>query len=189
MRYRKCHSIFLIKIWQFGGRRAHGCGVGKGRMHQKGGDLSRDRQVARSGGWLVGVAKGMFGCKTVRLTMNWKSGRKNAFLPNMSRVCGFVNRTDVCNMKPPYWTGICNGSCWAPYWNDAKSSISEAVYGKVANILAWHSGVLRAVRGTSNFWGGADEITPNQQIMNWIWGLHIATEQPLIRYDSLVLLS
>ena len=56
MRYRKCHSIFLIKIWRFSGRRAHGCGVGKGRMHRKGGDLDRDRQVARSGGWLVGVA-------------------------------------------------------------------------------------------------------------------------------------
>jgi len=56
MRYRKCHSIFLIKIWRFGSRRVHGCGVGKGSMHQKGGDLNRDRQVARSGGWLVGVA-------------------------------------------------------------------------------------------------------------------------------------
>jgi hypothetical protein len=46
----------------------------------------------------------------------------------------------------------------------------EAVYGKVANILAYYSGILRAVRGTLKFWGCADKITPNQQIMNWIWG-------------------
>ena len=32
--------------------------------------------------------------------------------------------------------------------NDAKSSIPEAVYGKIANILAYHYGVLRAVSGT-----------------------------------------
>jgi len=36
-------------------------------------------------------------------------------------------------------------------WNDAKSSISEAVYSKVANILAYYSGVLRVVRGILNF--------------------------------------
>ena len=72
----------------------------------------------------------------------------------------------VCNLKPSYW-------------NDAKSSILEAIYGKVANILAYYSGVLRAVRGTSNFWGCADEITPNQRILNWIWGLQIATEHSL----------
>jgi hypothetical protein len=33
----------------------------------------------------------------------------------------------------------------------ASSSISEAIYGKVANILAYYSGVLGAVRGTLNF--------------------------------------
>ena len=39
----------------------------------------------------------------------------------------------------------------APNRNDAKSSISEAVYDKVANILAYYSGILRAVRGTLKF--------------------------------------
>ena len=36
------------------------------------------------------VLKGLFGYKTFISNMNWKSGRKNAFLPNLSRVCGFI---------------------------------------------------------------------------------------------------
>ena len=43
---------------------------------------------------------------------------------------------------------ICNRTNPKP---GASSSISEAIYGKVANILAYYSGVLQAVRGTSNF--------------------------------------
>jgi len=52
-------------------------------------------------------------------------------------------------------------------------------------LLACNSGVLRAVRGTSNFWGCAGKITPNQRILNWIWSLQIATEQPPTRFWSL----
>ena len=59
--------------------------------------------------WSSG-STGLFGCKTVRLNMNRKSGRKNTFLPDLSRVYGFVNRTDVCNLKPLYWNGIWTGS-------------------------------------------------------------------------------
>jgi hypothetical protein len=121
--------------------------------------------------------KGVFGCKTVRLNLNWKSGRKNAFFPNLSRVCGFIIAR-TCAIWSPHIEMESDLELRAPDWNDAKSSISEAVYGKVANILAYHSGVLRVVRGTSNFWGCADEITPNQRILNWIWGLQIATEHP-----------
>ena len=36
-------------------------------------------------------------------------------------------------------------------------------------------------RRTSNFWGCAGKITPNQRILNWIWGLQIATERALKR--------
>ena len=46
-------------------------------------------------------------------------------------------------------------------------------------LLACNSGVLRAVRGTLKFWGCAGKITPNQRILNWIWGLQIATERAL----------
>ena len=42
----------------------------------------------------------MFSCKSVRLNLNRKSGRKNAFLSNSTRVCGSTDCQDVCNLKP-----------------------------------------------------------------------------------------
>ena len=54
----------------------------------------------------------MFSCKTIRLNLNWRSGGKDAVLPDLSRVRGFANCTGVYNLKA-----------------------SEAAYSKVANFL------------------------------------------------------
>ena len=120
-------------------------------------------------------AKGSFGCNLTLLNLNWKSGRKNAFLPDLTRVCGPTSCTDVCNLKP----SDSNEELKALFQTDAKTFSSEASYGIVANFLAYNSGVLRAVRGKSKLWGCAAQITPNQRILNWIWGLQIGTERPL----------
>jgi hypothetical protein len=66
---------------------------------------------------------GLFGCRTVRLNLNWKSGRKNAFLPNLLRVCGFVIAR-TCAIWSLHIEMVSEPG--------ASSSISEAVYGKVA---------------------------------------------------------
>jgi len=111
----------------------------------------------------------------------WKSGRKNAFLPNnnLSRVCGFViARTCAIWSLHIEMESEPGASSSILKWRQELHFRSCIV----ANILAYYSGVLRAVRGTSNFWGCADEITPNQRILNWIWCLQIATELPLKQF-------
>ena len=46
------------------------------------------------------IPQGTFSCKSVRLNLNGKSGRKNAFLPDLIRVYGFTGCTDARNLKP-----------------------------------------------------------------------------------------
>ena len=105
--------------------------------------------------------KGAFGCKSVRLNLNWKSGRKNAFLPDLARVCGSMGCTDVCNLKP----SDSNMELEAPYLNWRQDLSSDSVYGKVTNFLVTFS----------VFFGRLEE---HQKFCGWFLILRDATERP-----------
>ena len=72
--------------------------------------------------------KGSFGCKNVRLNLKWKFGRKNAFLPDLTCVCGSTGCTDVCNLKPSY------SNEELLIWTDAKTSVLACFLGGQRNI-------------------------------------------------------
>ena len=91
------------------------------------------------------TSKGSFGCKSVRLNLNWKSSKKNAFLLDVTRVYVSTGYTDVCNLKP----SDSNEKLRAPDLNLCQDLCSDSIYGKVRLVLACFLGGQRNIK---NLW-------------------------------------
>ena len=128
-----------------------------------------------------GRGLGSFGCNLTLLNLNWKSGRKNAFLPDLTRVCGSTGCTDVCNLKPSDSIWSSNQELEAPDLNWRQDLSSDSICGKVRQFLACFLGGQRNIKNLwlKSSWTG---IQPNSRlrirlelqinsILNWIWGL------------------